>query len=205
MTIPSALAGDLGLLTDALDLPGTDVASTLEALASDAATAVPSYVGLSVRVRTDHGHVELATLEHETQLVGIVTSIRIPLGTKPSRRDDDDTPLVLILYAASAGAFVDLAADVAWLTARSLEDVLLDEDLSGAALRRPVRSLRAQSSIDQAIGVLIGQGRTPDDARDELVTLATAAGVPLSSAALAVLASIPSRPARDDERHLPGR
>ena len=205
MTIPSALAGDLGLLTDALDLPGTDVASTLEALASDAATAVPSYVGLSVRVRTDHGHVELTTLEHETQLVGIVTSIRIPLGTQPSPKAADDTPLVLILYAASAGAFVDLAADLAWLTAGSLEDVLLDEDLSGAALRRPVRSLRAQSSIDQAIGVLIGQGRTPDDARDELVTLAAAASGPLSSAALAVLASIPSRPARDDERHLPGR
>ena len=204
MTIPTALAADLGLLTDALDLPGSDVAATLEALASDAATAIPSYLGLSVRVRTQDSHVELTTLAHHDDLAAITTSIRVPLSD-PTSSVGDDAPLVLILYAQSAGAFVDLAADLAWLTGRPLKGVRLDEDLSGPSPYAATRSLRHQSSIDQAIGVLIGAGRTPEQARTELTARATAAGVEVVSAAHAVLASIaPSPPTTVEEPALPG-
>lgn len=35
----------------------------------------------------------------------------------------------VILYAAKPGAFIDLAADLAWLTGRSLTDFVLDRHL----------------------------------------------------------------------------
>ncbi len=203
LTIPSGLAADLDLLTAALGLPDTNIATTLEALASDAATAVPSYVGLSVRIRTRDGEVELTTLDDASQIAGITTSLRIPLEAVTSA-GADGTPLVLILYAAKAGAFVDLAADLAWLTGRPIDDVQLDWDLAGGILRSPAGSLRAQSAIEEAIGVLIGQGRTLDQARVELAGRAAKAGVLLPVAALAVLASISSPPATDGGPHLPG-
>ncbi|MEO9200023.1 MAG: hypothetical protein ABI206_14840 [Antricoccus sp.] len=55
--ITPGLATELDLLTEALDLSGTDVAETMLRLAADAHTAVASYLGLSVRpVRRHHHH-----------------------------------------------------------------------------------------------------------------------------------------------------
>ena len=38
--------------------------------------------------------------------------------------------MAIILYAGSPGTFVDLAADLAWLTARPLTDFVLDQHLT---------------------------------------------------------------------------
>ncbi len=51
--ITPGLAAELGLLTQALDLPGTDMAETLRRLAADARTAVASYLGLSVAITAE--------------------------------------------------------------------------------------------------------------------------------------------------------
>ena len=50
MKVTAALAADLGILTAALDEPGTDVAHSLRQLAANATAAVPTFLGLSVTV-----------------------------------------------------------------------------------------------------------------------------------------------------------
>jgi hypothetical protein len=204
VTIPLALAADLALLTEALDLPGTDIATTMAALASDAATAVTSYVGLTVRLGTGDTGAVLTTLDDDSAGALITTSLRIPLGrgTWPAR--GEGTAIVLILYAAAPGAFVDLAADLAWLTGVAIDEMHLDDDLPGG-VRRPMRSLRTESTINEAVGVLMNGGSTLDQARADLDARAAADGVPLHSAALAVLDSLPQAASHEGDRHLPGR
>jgi hypothetical protein len=195
--LPSDLAADLVLLTDALDAPTTDIAATLSALMSAAATAVPSYVGMSVRVCTRHSHVELTTLE-SSQIAGITTSLRVPLQTEPASPHLDSARFVLILYASKAGALVDLAADLAWLTGSSMDEVRLDDDLAGAIHLHQAESLRSQSTINQAVGVLIGRGRTPDQAQAELDGRAADTRTHRYEAAVGLLASLSTGPLADE-------
>ena len=57
---------------------------------------------------------------------------------------------------SAPGTFVDLAADLAWLTARPLSDLVLDRHLPPPAERGAATSLFEASVINQAIGALIG-------------------------------------------------
>jgi hypothetical protein len=189
--IPTALAADLALLTDAFDVGTADVASTVSLLTSDVAAAVSSYAGLSLRLRLPDGHVELTTLDDVDVIARIVTSLRIPVTSVPT-----GPSVVIVLYATTRGAFVDLAADLAWLTDRTLGEVGLDSDLGRCIHAHPLVSLRSVSSTDQAIGVLVGQGRTPEEALVELEALA--AGSDRHTAALSILAALPPTGAADD-------
>ena len=198
MRIHSSLAADLALLTDALDVPSTDVAATLAALMSAATAAVPSYAGLSVRVCSHDSHVELTTVE-SSQLASIMTSLRVPLETEHPSPHADGESIVLIIYAGRAGALVDMAADLAWLTGHRIDELRLDEDVAGVIHLHPTGSLRQQSTINQAVGVLIGQGRTPSQAREELDVRAARAGIPRHAASVGLLASLPAVPLRGDE------
>jgi hypothetical protein len=99
--------------------------------------------------------------------------------------------VVIVLYAAMPGAFVDLAADLAWLTGRALDDVGLDVDLGPRIHAHATTSLSSLSSIDQALGMLMGQGHTPEEALVELEALATRAGGDRHAAALLLLAALP--------------
>jgi hypothetical protein len=189
--IPPALVADLGLLTDALDLPGTDVAATLAALASDAAASVGSYLGLTVRMRAAGADVEVTTLLDPDDRSRVRSSLRIPLGAPLSADGHEGDRIDLVLFAATSGAFVDLAADLAWLTGRPMDDARLDQDAAGPFDVDPSRSLRARSSIDQAIGVLIGGGLTAEQASSELDARAARDGVRRHEAALGVLTALP--------------
>jgi hypothetical protein len=188
VSISTDLATDLALLTDALDVPTSDIAATLAALSSDSAIAVSSYVGLSVRICSRHDHVEFSTVE-SAEIDSIATSLRVPMA--PELPDADGTRYVLVLYAASPGALVDLAADLAWLTGRPIDELRLDEDLGDPAHLQATDSLRSRSTIDQALGVLMGQGRTAEQARTELEVRAGRDGVPRHAAAIALLGSLP--------------
>jgi hypothetical protein len=191
--IPPALVADLGLLTDALDQPGTDVAATLAALASDAAASVNSYLGLTVRMRAAGADVEVTTLLDQADAARVRSSLRIPLGAPDSPEGRQGDRIDLVLFAATPGAFVDLAADLAWLTGRPMDDARLDHDVAGPFDLDPSRSLRARSSIDQALGVLIGGGLTSEQASSELDALAARDGVLRHQAAHAVLAALTPR------------
>jgi hypothetical protein len=76
--------------------------------------------------------------------------------------------VTLILYAAAPGTFVDLAADLAWLTAQTLTEFAFDEHLTLPDGPDTAAQLQAACEINQAIGVLIGRGHTPEHADRQL-------------------------------------
>ncbi len=101
--------------------------------------------------------------------------------------------VVLVLYAGSPGTFVDLAADLAWLTARPLSDFVLDQHLPAPAERSAATSLFEASVINQAIGALIGQGYTPEQAERHLTAEGAAAGLSRHAVGLRILAGLNAR------------
>jgi hypothetical protein len=195
--IPDALAVDLALLTAALDEPTADVGATLSQLMSGAAVAVPSYVGLSVRMSGPDNTTEVTTLEHAGQAEQVRTSMRFSLpgiSTAGVLEEANTCTVDIVLCASQPGAFVDLAADLAWLTARPLASFVLDADRP--ELHRPrtaALSVRTLSSVNQALGVLIGQGATPDEASAQLDARAAALGVERQRAAGQILAAVGPR------------
>ncbi|WP_024441792.1 ANTAR domain-containing protein [Mycobacterium sp. UM_WGJ] len=174
MDITAALAADLAALTEILDAPDFDLTDTLRQLAGNTKLAVGSYLGLTVMITAFGRQSTFTVLESGTELGDIVTSMRLPMP--PAVSDPIAGPLaVLILYAGNPGAFVDLAADLAWLTGLALSEFVLDQH------RIPPRpapgGLAAASLIDQAIGVLIARGYTLEHAHRELDARAQRLGV----------------------------
>jgi len=180
MKISAALAADLGILTAALDEPGADVLHSLHRLGVDTQAAVPTYLGLSVTVDGSDPPFTF-TIFGEGAADGVRTSLRLSL---PGIGEGWTSPSVaLILYARTPGTFVDLAADLAWLTGRPQSDFALDQHLNVPA----GTSLRAASVINQAIGVLIGRGYTPRQAHSKLDTQADRARTDRDTAAQVIL------------------
>jgi len=166
MEIGAALAAELGILTAALDEPGADVLHSLHRLGVDAQAAVPSYLGLSVIVEGNGSPFTFSTLE-DGAADKVRTSLRLTLPAFGG--EGLSGPLVaLIFYAARPGTFVDLAADLAWLTGRPASEFTLDQHLRVPAGSDGGTSLRTASVINQAIGVLIGRGYSPRQAHSKL-------------------------------------
>ena len=78
-----------------------------------------------------------------------------------------------------------------WLTGRALSDFALDRHLSLPADPYRAGGLQSASLINQAIGVLIGRGYTPEQAEFEIDARAAAAGHSRSDAADIILSSPP--------------
>jgi len=134
-------------------------------LALDAHTAVRSYLGLSMSVSRSDPLFTVTYLTDAAVAGDIATSLRLTLpGAGGSRVP---AAVSLTLYAGTPGAFVDLAADLAWLTARPLTDFVLDQHLAIPAGSHIGTHLAADSVINQAIGVLIGRGYTPSKPLDD--------------------------------------
>jgi hypothetical protein len=179
------LAAELASLTAALDEPGSDIGRGLRLLAAAAAAAVSSYLGLSVVVTRSDSSFTVALLEDGVTAGDIGTSIVLAL---PGAGDGQDLAAVaFVLYARAPGAFVDLAADVAWLTGRPLTDFALDEHL---AVPDAATALVEASVVNQAIGVLIGRGHTAQQAHQELDTQAAHRGTDPVTVARLLLARL---------------
>ena len=190
------MAAALAILTEALDEPGTDIAHSLHRLTLDAAAAVTSYVGLSVVVSHSDPPFTVTTLADGALAGDVCTSLHVLL---PGIGDGHDpVSVALILYAGTPGAFVDLAADLAWLTGRPLTEVTLDEHLTVLAGPDTTDQLQAVSDINQAIGVLIGRGHTPQQAHRQLDTNAANNRTDRRTAARLILDKVT---AADDDRH----
>jgi hypothetical protein len=183
--ITAALAANLKALNHGLDDPGDAMTATLQQLALDARLGVHSYLGLSVIVNTGADRAVLTALDEPAARTTIAGSLRMPLPPGPG---DPAGPsgITLIFYAARAGAFVDLAADLAWLTGRDLAQFVLDADLMLAS-QPDVHDGQFISSINQAIGVLIARGQNPDQAKRELAKRAARDGVDAVAAANTIL------------------
>ncbi|HZC74318.1 MAG TPA: hypothetical protein VE442_26775 [Jatrophihabitans sp.] len=184
MEITAALAADLALLTQALDEPSADIAATLRQLGSDARVALRSYLGLTVTMGDPGRERRFTTMEELAAPIKVRASLMMSLVA-----DATGPRIGVILYAASPGAFVDLAADLSWLTGLELHQFALDQHLSPAGTD-PGGIAQATSLINQAIGVLIGRGRTPAQASGELDALADEAGITRDDAARSVLRGV---------------
>ena len=190
MKVTAALAADLGILTAALDEPGTDVAHSLRQLVADATAAVPTFLGLSVTVTGSDPPFTFTVFVEDAATGDVRTSLRLVL----SGVGDVRLPtVVLVLYAGSPGTFVDLAADLAWLTARPLSDFVLDQHLPGPAERFSATGLFEASVINQAVGALIGQGCTPEQAERNLTAEGADAGISRHAVGLRILARLNAR------------
>lgn len=164
MGITAALAVDLALLTAALDEPGADIAASVIALGNTLSSTIDSYVGLTVSVSNDASGFTLTTLDDPVDVLDVATSLRVPFAV-----DGEVTPsAVLTVYARTPGAFVDLAADLSWVTGSPSSATVfdpVDPPIPGAA-----PTVAQTSRIQQAIGVLIGQGHTPEAAQRHLAS-----------------------------------
>ncbi len=191
MKIAAALAADLGILTAALDEPGADVAHSLRQLTAGATAAIPTFLGLSVTADDSDPPFTFTTFVEGVRMGDVRTSLRLALagvgiaGLLPA--------VVVVLYAESPGTFVDLAADLAWLTARPLSEFALDQHLPATAERGAPASLFEVSVINQAIGALIGQGYTPEQADQHLTAEGAGAGISQHAVGLRILAGLNAR------------
>ncbi len=190
MKVTAALAADLDILTAALDEPGAVVAHSLRQLAADATAAVPTFLGLSVSVARCDPPFTFTAFVEAAGAGDVRTSLRLALS------GGDDVGLlavVLVLYAGRPGAFVDLTADLAWLTAQPPSDFVLDQHLPTLADRCSTTGLFEVSVINQAIGVLIGQGCTPEQAERHLTAEGADAGLSRHAVGLHILVGLNAR------------
>ncbi len=178
------LTASLALLTAALDVPEIDVAAEVIALAAQARTVVQSHLGLTITIVGDPP-ATLTTLQNGQQ-TDIRASLRIPLLA----RGIDGVGVDLILYAGQPGAFVDLAADLAWMTGCEPAEFDIDEHLHPPVPSGRAETLRATSLVNQAVGVLIGRGSTPAAAIRELDSYAASNAIARVDAASHMLAEV---------------
>ncbi len=195
MTITAAMAADLAALTEALDEPGTDIAHSLQLLTLYAAAAVESYLGLSVFVPHSDPRLICTTLADGIRAGDIRTSLQVRLPTMAAGHDPAPA-VAVILYATVPGTFVDLAADLAWLTGQPLTEFTLDQHLAIPPGPDTTVQLQVASDINQAIGVLIGRGYTPQQAHWQLDVQAANNRTDRHTAARHILAKITT--ANDD-------
>lgn len=185
MHITQALSVDLALLTRAVDRPEIDIVQTLHQFAVDARIAVRSYLGLSLIAACDEPPFTFTALEEHATPGDIRSSLLMPQTV-----DRTDNAAILVLYAARAGAFVDLAADLSWLTGVDLSDYCLDQHLSTIAVHCTEPTVHTNSVINQAIGVLIGRGHLPEEAHKRLTAQAVEVGTHRYAAAVHILSTL---------------
>jgi hypothetical protein len=192
--ISTAWAADLAALTESLDEPGTDISQTLRQLATDTKIAVHSYLGLSAMFSVGGQRLNFTALEDDAEPDDIRASLRISLPPRVTGSEDPTATASLILFASTPGAFLDLATDLSWL-AGSLGGLdtaafVLDEDLTVLHDPATPSELKARSTIDQAIGVLISQGNTLEQAHQHLDLLAAYTRVDRPTAAETILTEL---------------
>jgi hypothetical protein len=186
--ISAALAAGLAVLSQALESPGIDPEAELRNFTADLKHAVASYTGMTMRIALDSHTVSFTV--HDDATTNPATSLLIPLaGLTPA-----DTASTLLLYAATPGAFVDLAADLSYALGIQPAALVLDGHLDPPDDSAGVRGLENHFAINQAIGVLIGAGHTPESAHDELHRLAASDHHDLPSAAQTVIRNAHRRP-----------
>ncbi|HEY2166190.1 MAG TPA: hypothetical protein VGH01_03410, partial [Jatrophihabitantaceae bacterium] len=112
--------------------------------------------------------------------------LMIPLNLL-RRPDVSAVEVSVVLFAAKEGAFVDMAADMAWILSCELSDIAVDQHLVADGMANGELSQGERSMINQALGVLLGRGMTPEQADGELDAQAAGAGTSRHAAAVQLL------------------
>ena len=169
----SLLASLRDIATTGIDGDGYVLGELLDVLIRDLETSVLSYRGLQLTI-SSNGFPLVVTAFADGHDGHVATSLRVPLalldpGYAAASR--------VVFYAGTPGAFVDLAADLAFAfrganTSERAEDsapaIRLDEDTPPRTRGFSLSGLRELSAIDRAVGVLIVQGHHPDHAHATL-------------------------------------
>ncbi|MEP7019662.1 MAG: hypothetical protein ABI808_03355 [Pseudonocardiales bacterium] len=192
MDLSAALAADLALLSAAVHKTNGRLEPVLQSLARQLRVAVDSYVGLTITIAAD-GHRISFTASEPNAIAA--TSLSIPLATVAG----SETGSSLVVYATVPGAFVDLAADLAWVLELDPSTFVLDEHLAVPAPSNGVLGLREHATINRAIGALIERGHTPQSARAELQRQAEAESRDIPATAQRILNAL-SRPPSPHDR-----
>jgi len=186
--ISAALAAHLAALTQALDRPDIDLETQLHAFTADVKHAVTSYTGMTMTIALE-GH-DVSFTVHDEPAAAAATSLLIPLAALTTTNPGS----TLLLYAATPGAFVDLAADLSYALGVDPATLVLDDHLPAPDDGPGMTGLDTKFAIDHAIGVLIGRGQTPESARDEVHRLASLDHGDLRAAAEQIILSAGSSP-----------
>jgi hypothetical protein len=182
---PRLLTDDIRDLFSDLAVPDpvtgqpVDLEASLAALTASVKHAVPSYRGLGLILIINEQSVTVTSAERGNAL-DIATSLCLSLAWVPLLGPDSQ----ITFYASVPGTFVDLAADLAH--ALGGESLHLDGDIP-SALASDLTGVRRLSTINEAVGVLIGHGHTPDHAQHELRHMADTARISIHRAAEAVI------------------
>jgi hypothetical protein len=167
LDISAQLAADLAVLSQALD-EDVDLETTVRDFSAAARLAVSSYLGMTVTVITGGHEFSADVPEHAAAEHEVATSLLIPLANLT----DSDSGSSLVLYAATPGAFVDLAADLTYALQVGPDVLALDTHLKQSLGQPGVNGFTDMTHINQAIGILIGHGHSVEGANTELHRLA---------------------------------
>lgn len=202
MELSAALTADINDLCTSVAADPDTVMDPLRALNRDLRLTTRSYLGFEL-VLHDHGRaITLTSFEPGVQLEEIVTSLHLPIAVLglpidaaiPVDSDGGRSPdSSLTLYAGRPGALVDLAADLSYalVPGRSgqpepkpagrlgsvAREVVLDQHLTPRSLTAGVTGSHEASTVNRAVGLLIGRGQTPEEAHRDLANQAAFAGV----------------------------
>lgn len=145
---------------------------------------VSFYRGMRLQLVEQRQPVAFTTAHPHDSVTDIVTSLELPVDL--GRGVPNAT---VWMYAARPGAFVDLAADLAWALGLGVPCIRLDTDLP-KALRSGVTGLDELSRINYAIGVLINAGCPVELALDAMTEQAKERGLSAFDCAVQLLASV---------------
>lgn len=186
MSVPDTLLADLAILTEALQADEPDLSGLLEQLLQVGQAAVPACGGLSITIASHGQPVTFTLLDEHVDAADVTTSLLLPLplftSTEPGSR--------LVLFGVRPGAFVDLAADLSQATALPLIQFSLDGHVELAATEGAPTGLTELRTVNQAIGVLIAQGLTLEEAVRRLHELSAARGTRLYAVAARIVADL---------------
>ena len=176
------LFSDLAVPDGVAEQP-VELEKSLTALTEAAKSAAPSYRGLALTLFIDEQPVSVTSAE-PGDTSDIATSLRLSLAWVPSLSAGSR----ITFYASTPGAFVDLAADLAFALD---SDIRLDEDIPPALLSG-LTGVGELSAINVAVGVLINHGHAPEGALRQLRLIADATPCSIRKAAETVTENPPS-------------
>ena len=185
LEIPQGLLASLRDLATGIGADDNAVGDLLHGLVRELDKAVASFRGLQVTIMSTGFPVVLTAIA-DGHNGAVLTSLRVPLTLVDSGFAAGSQ---VVFYASTPGAFVDLAADLAYVLdqvpRRPGQDgdhpapplIRLDADLPPDGRTFSLSGVAELSTVNRAVGVLINQGNHPDDAHESLRGHAARAGL----------------------------
>jgi hypothetical protein len=183
--ITEALAHHLKTLTGDADV-GDRLAADLSQLGHDVAVAVPSCLSVSIRLVGVGTEITISAVAPGGGSDTVRASLAVPLSAEqPSN--------TLILRAGEAGAFLLLGDDLDSQLGPGHQPIEVDKQrsaLTGPAGESLTAALADFGAVNQAIGILIDQGMSPEAAGRHLQRRADDAGITIGVTSRLLLQSL---------------